>query len=90
MRWLDAANVAGAATLPLAVLYLMQASPDEYLAVANADLEALQAEGCFVSWETQGTIVEEPVCGPISFDSVDDGYLCIADESSGSLKWMCA
>ena len=122
MRWLDTANVAGAATLPLAVLYLMQArtpspshavvptstgacillayphdaqlptnqaSPNEYLAVANADLETLQAEACLISWETQGT-VQEPVCGTVSFDSVDDGYLCVMDESSGSLKWVCA
>ena len=57
--------------------------------MANADLETLQAEACLISWETQGT-VQEPVCGTVSFDSVDDGYLCVMDESSGSLKWVCA
>jgi hypothetical protein len=91
MRWLDAANVAGCATLPLAVLYLMQASPDDFLATANRDAKVMaeDAEACLVTWETVGEAVES-VCGAVSFDSTDDGMMCVEDYSTGSLKWVCA
>jgi len=88
MRWLDISNVAGCAILPLAVLYLMQASPTKYLAQANADLAAIEDEACLIEWQTDG--VEVPICGAVSFDSTDDGMLCVESYSSGSLKWVCA
>ena len=28
-------------------------------------------------------------CGPSSFDSTEDGMICIEDPESGSLKWIC-
>jgi len=29
------------------------------------------------------------LCGPSSFDSTEDGMICIEDPESGSLKWIC-
>eukprot|EP00326_Haptolina_ericina_P024591 CAMPEP_0181181806 /NCGR_PEP_ID=MMETSP1096-20121128/7537_1 /TAXON_ID=156174 ORGANISM="Chrysochromulina ericina, Strain CCMP281" /NCGR_SAMPLE_ID=MMETSP1096 /ASSEMBLY_ACC=CAM_ASM_000453 /LENGTH=167 /DNA_ID=CAMNT_0023270341 /DNA_START=214 /DNA_END=717 /DNA_ORIENTATION=+ len=83
MRWFDTANGVGYAVLPLAVLYLMQAAPSEYLSVANADFAELEAEACLIA-------LEEPVCGRASFDSTDDGMMCVEDYSSGKLRWACA
>ena len=28
-------------------------------------------------------------CGPSSFDSTEDGMICIEDPESNSLKWIC-
>jgi hypothetical protein len=82
MRWADRANTAGNFVLPLAVLYLMQAKPSTYLATAEADLAEIEEEACLIA-------MEEPVCGKESFDSTDDGMICVEDYSRGSLRWVC-
>ena len=33
--------------------------------------------------------VEKNVCGEMSFDSADDGMVCIEDPSSETLRWIC-
>ena len=32
---------------------------------------------------------EKAVCGEISFDSTDDGMICVEDTSGPTLKWIC-
>jgi len=81
MDALDTANVAGYAMLPLAVLYMMQATPKVYV---EAVQDVLQEEACLIPEE------QEPICGAMSFDSTEDGMFCIEDYSSGGLKWVCA
>ena len=33
---------------------------------------------------------KETICGSASFDSRDDGMVCVADPESSTLKWICA
>jgi len=51
----------------------------QYSAMAAA--EAGPAEACLVEFD-------EPLCGPLSFDSTDD-YVCVETFAEGKLRWVC-
>ena len=42
-------------------------------------------EACIIK-ETE----DEHVCGPVSFDSTDDGMVCVEVTEGGKLRWECA
>ena len=77
MRGLDAANMAGLAVLPLAALYLFQATPS-----AEYDIDAANED-------TEACLVDVPICGRASFDSTDD-MVCVEHFSDGKYRWVCA
>jgi len=78
MRGLDAANMAGFAVLPLAALYLFQATPSAEL----YDIDAADED-------TEACLVDVPICGRASFDSTDD-MVCVEHFSDGKYRWVCA
>lgn len=81
MGWLDAANVVGLILLPMVAIYL--ATPD-----ATAEDVAAAVDGLFN--DVEACLVEAEICGPVSFDSSEDGMVCVEDYSSGKLRWECA
>ena len=38
---------------------------------------------------TRQAKMNKGVCGELSFDSTDDGMICVEDPSSETLKWIC-
>ena len=47
------------------------------------DTRALPDVACVVDGEGE-------ICGPVSFDSVDGGMLCVEDTSGEVARWVCA
>ena len=56
----------------------------------GADADA----ACLDIFDKQGMVKKNArdapmLCGEISFDSAEDGMVCIEDYSSGKLRWVC-
>jgi len=76
-----AANMAGLILLPLVALYMVRPETTASEAAEALDAIFVEAEAC---------LVDAQICGSASFDSVEDGMVCVEDTSGGKLRWVCA
>jgi hypothetical protein len=79
MSGFDVADRVGLVALPLGAMLLMLKDNTES-AVAFREIIEEEAEAC---------LVDRPICGKASFDSVD-GMVCIETYVQGKLRWECA
>ena len=82
----DPMHSAGAAMLTGATLVALTASQSSPATLAEAVAEVqLQDEWLCLLGESSAV----GKCGPASFDSTEDGVVCIEDTSDGKLRWHC-
>ena len=55
-----------------------------YSELQVASEAAMVPEACLVVAE------DEPTCGALSFDSTDDGMVCVETYEDGKLRWACS
>jgi hypothetical protein len=82
MAWVDRANQwPGLVLVPIVAIVL--ARPTARAATITDSLESVFADA-------EACIVDEQVCGRVSFDSAEGGMVCVEDWSQGRLRWKCA
>ena len=62
-----------------------------YYSEEEANWKASEADACLLG--TDNSVVDqmaEAVCGSLSFDSTEDGMMCIETNVDGKLRWVCA
>lgn len=81
VNMVDSATQVGWILIPLTLLYLARPTITAREAVDALDTVFDDVEAC---------LVETQLCGPASFDSTEDGMVCVEDHSRGYLSWECA